>query len=316
MPGPASYGAGGPLTLTDVNLLLGRLVAERFPIPIDLDAAKTRFDELRRELDEADRGAGSDEEILEGLLRIADERMAEAIRHISIRKGIDPTGFALVAFGGAGGQHACRLAELLGMEEVLLPADAGLLSALGLGHAVVERFAQREILRPLDEVSEPVSMAGSESSPGRRPTALENEGVGDDIDDPRSIVELRYVGQDATLEIEPVAGEDLEQQFEEAYYRLFSYRPRERGVEVVSLRVVVRSRRPEVAPVAEDPQVASQSDRAGAVPALFHRWSLARGAVLRGGRDGGRCRGRGPGLDPAGAQRPGRASGMAGAVAR
>ena len=97
MPGPASYGAGGPLTLTDVNLLLGRLVAERFPIPIDIDAAMMRFDELRSELQAADRGTGSDEEILEGLLRIADERMAEAIRHISIRKGIDPTGFTLVA---------------------------------------------------------------------------------------------------------------------------------------------------------------------------------------------------------------------------
>ncbi len=78
--------------------------------------------------------------------------MAEAIRHISVRKGIDPAGYSLVAFGGAGGQHACRVAELLGIGDVLLPADAGLLSAVGLGHAVVERFAQREVLRPLDEI--------------------------------------------------------------------------------------------------------------------------------------------------------------------
>ncbi len=251
MPGPASYGAGGPLTLTDVNLLLGRLVAERFPIPIDLAAARARFNELKRELDAVDRGTHSDEEILEGLLRIADERMAEAIRHISVRKGIDPTGFALVAFGGAGGQHACRLAELLGMEEVLLPADAGLLSALGLGHAVVERFAQREILRPLDEVSDSLDAWLGELA-GEAATALAKEGVADDIDDPRSIVELRYIGQDAILEIEPSAGEDLERQFEGAYYRLFSYRPRERGIEVVSLRVVVSSRRPEVEPVVAD----------------------------------------------------------------
>ncbi len=266
MPGPASYGAGGPLTLTDVNLLLGRLVAERFPIPIDLSAAKARFDELRRELDDAGRGAGGDEEILEGLLRIADERMAEAIRHISIRKGIDPTGFTLVAFGGAGGQHACRLAELLGMEEVLLPADAGLLSALGLGHAVVERFAQREILRPLDEVSDRLDIWLQELA-REAASALEKEGVGDDVDDPRSIVELRYVGQDATLEIEPGAGDDLERQFEEAYYRLFSYRPRERGVEVVSLRVVVRSRRPEAVPVVGSADGGSRAHE----PARFQR---------------------------------------------
>jgi 5-oxoprolinase (ATP-hydrolysing) len=250
LPGPASYGAGGPLTLTDVNLLLGRLVAERFPIPIDLDAARSRFEELRRELDEAGRGSGSDEEILEGLLRIADERMAEAIRHISVRKGVDPTGYALVAFGGAGGQHACRLAELLGMEEVLLPGDAGLLSALGLGHAVVERFAQREVLRSLDEVSDRLDGWLEELSQ-EAASALEKEGVGENLDDPRRIVELRYVGQDATLEIEPMPGEDLGRLFEEAYFKLFSYRPQERGIEVVSLRVVVRSRRSEVTVVAE-----------------------------------------------------------------
>jgi 5-oxoprolinase (ATP-hydrolysing) len=245
MPGPASYGAGGPLTLTDVNLLLGRLVAERFPIPIDLEAARSRFAELRLELDEAGRGSGSDTEILEGLLRIADERMAEAIRHISVRKGVDPTGYSLVAFGGAGGQHACRLAELLGMEEVLVPGDAGLLSALGLGHAVVERFAQREVLRPLSEVSGEID-GWLEELASEAALALASEGVGEDFEDPRRIIELRYSGQDASLEIEPRADEALDRLFEEAYFKLFSYRPRERGIEVVSLRVVVRSRRAQV----------------------------------------------------------------------
>ena len=161
-PGPASYGVGGPLSLTDVNLLLGRLVPDRFPIPIDMEAARVRFDELRVELEMSVSDAGDDEEILEGLLRIADERMAEAIRHISVRKGIDPAGYSLVAFGGAGGQHACRVAELLGIEEVLLPGDAGLLSAKGVGHAVIERFAQREILRPLQEVGRRIERARAE----------------------------------------------------------------------------------------------------------------------------------------------------------
>jgi 5-oxoprolinase (ATP-hydrolysing) len=270
MPGPASYGAGGPLTLTDVNLLLGRLVAERFPIPIDLDAARARFKELRQELEEFGRAAGSDEEILEGLLRIADERMAEAIRHISVRKGVDPTGYALVAFGGAGGQHACRLAELLGMEEILLPADAGLLSALGLGHAVVERFAQREVLRPLDEVSDRLDRWLQELA-REAASALEDEGIkSDSIVEPRRIVELRYAGQDATLEIEPTPNSDLQRQFEEAYFRLFSYRPEERGVEVVSLRVVVRSCRPDVAPIAE----AFAADSRAVEPAQFQRCFL------------------------------------------
>ncbi len=151
-PGPACYGAGGPLTLTDVNLLLGRLDPERFGLPVDRAAAERRRAELAAAV-AAERGAPVDSEaLLAGCLAIADERMADAVRRISVRRGYDPSEYALVAFGGAGGQHACSLAELLGMERVLVPEDAGLLSALGLGSALVERFAQRQVLAPLAEV--------------------------------------------------------------------------------------------------------------------------------------------------------------------
>lgn len=244
-PGPASYGAGGPLTITDVNLLLGRLVAGRFPIPIDLEAADARLRELRDELGSAE--IGSDEEILEGLLRIADERMAEAIRHISVRKGVDPAGYSLVAFGGAGGQHACRVAELLGMMEVILPGDAGLLSARGLGHAVIERFAQREVLLSLRKIGGRIEEWFSQLE-DEAATELVREGVDlGELDQPRRIVELRYEGQDAALEIEPSPEGDLASDFEQRYYDLFSYRPSDRDIEVVSIRVVMRSRREEVA---------------------------------------------------------------------
>jgi 5-oxoprolinase (ATP-hydrolysing) len=240
-PGPASYGAGGPLTVTDVNLLLGRLVASRFPIPIDLDAARNRLRELREDLGEGE--TGTDEEILEGLLRIADERMAEAIRHISVRKGVDPTGFALVAFGGAGGQHACRVAEVLGMREVILPGDAGLLSAKGLGHAVLERFAQREVLQPLDRIGPSMDLWFTELE-DEAASDLRREGVEpDDMDRPRRMAELRYAGQDAVLEMEPPPDGDLASAFENRYFELFSYRPENLAIEVVSMRVVMRSRR-------------------------------------------------------------------------
>ncbi len=249
-PGPASYGAGGPLTLTDVNLLLGRLVPDRFPIPVDLAAARARYAELRIQLELDGRRAGTDEEILAGLVRIADERMAEAVRRISVRRGMDPADYTLIAFGGAGGQHACRLAELLGIGEVLLPADAGLLSATGLGHAVLEKFAQREILQPLHEVAGAVD-GWLELLQTEALAALVAEGVAhDEVGEARRIVEMRYLGQDASLEIEPMPGEDLARLFEEVYLRLFSHRPRERAIEVVSLRVVIRSRRAEIAPCA------------------------------------------------------------------
>ncbi len=244
-PGPASYGAGGPLTITDVNLLLGRLVAGRFPIPIDLDAATARLYELRDDLGSAE--TGTDEEILEGLLRIADERMAEAIRHISVRKGVDPAGYALVAFGGAGGQHACQVAQLLGMTEVVLPGDAGLLSAKGLGHAVIERFAQREVLLSLSRVDSKIEDWFTELE-AEAVAELVREGVEpDDMEPSRRIVELRYMGQDASLEFEPSSGGDLAAEFEERYYELFSYRPSDLAVEVVSIRVVMRSRREAIA---------------------------------------------------------------------
>jgi 5-oxoprolinase (ATP-hydrolysing) len=172
--------------------------------------------------------------------------MAEAIRNISVRKGVDPVGYTLVAFGGAGGQHACRVAELLGMTEVVLPGDAGLLSAKGLGHAVIERFAQREVLLSLSNVGSMVEDWFAELE-AEAAAELLREGVApDQMEPPRRIIELRYEGQDAALEIEPRSGEDLASEFEKRYFDLFSYRPSDRGIEVVSIRVVVRSCRDEI----------------------------------------------------------------------
>jgi len=148
-PGPACYGRGGPLTVTDVNVLCGRIDTARFSVPIDVEAAHCAFDAV---CDAA--GVSSDDErdaLLDGFLEIANERMASAIERISLRKGYDPAEYALVAFGGAGGQHACAVAQRLGMRTVIVPGDASLLSAVGLGHAVIERFAQRQVLRRLDE---------------------------------------------------------------------------------------------------------------------------------------------------------------------
>jgi 5-oxoprolinase (ATP-hydrolysing) len=117
-PGPACYGAGGPLTLTDVNLLLGRIDARRFGIPVDPAAAWERAETLRDELRARTGEAPALESLLEGFLALADERMADAIRRISLRRGYDPAEYALVAFGGAGPQHACGVAARLGMRSV------------------------------------------------------------------------------------------------------------------------------------------------------------------------------------------------------
>ncbi len=239
-PGPACYGAGGPLTLTDVNLILGRLDPDRFEIPLDTAAAGQALDGLRARMGAFDPGP---EAILAGLLEIADERMAEAIRSISLRQGYDPAGHALVAFGGAGAQHACAVAGLLGIGSVLVPADAGLLSALGLGAAVVERFAQRQVLEPLDRVKGE-RIAGWLAELGREAAeAVRAEGIAaGEIAVRRRLLNLRFAGQETTLAIDYGEDDAIEPAFDAAYREIYGYAPEGRAIELESIRVVASSR--------------------------------------------------------------------------
>jgi len=309
-PGPACYGAGGPLTLTDVNLLLGRLDPDRCGIPLAPEAASRRAAELAAAIaageplswSEAgqERVPGSsplrDEEaaarreaLLLGLLRIADERMAEAVRRISVRRGYDPVEHALVAFGGAGPQHACALAELLGIATVLVPPDAGLLSALGLGHARLERFAERQVLRPLEEVEERVPEWLAELA-----AAARRELAGDGVGGPcsvRRLAGLRLLGQESTLEVEAGSGAVLERAFRHAYRELYGYEPEGRPVELESLKVVAAAG-PEEEPAspaeatehAAEPVARTRVLFAGgwAETAAFERARLAPGGRVRG----------------------------------
>ncbi len=273
-PGPACYGAGGPLTLTDVNLLLGRLDPRRFGIPIQPAAAEAAAGLLFGDLD----GGAADPNLLAGLLAIADERMAEAIRRISIRRGYDPRRYALVAFGGAGGQHACAVAGLLGIATVVAPREAGLLSAVGLGAAVIERFAELQVLAPLAEVEQGLDVSLAElAEEAAREVAAEGVDPGD-VAVRRRLVFLRFAGQESTVEIEvssrgDALGRPLAEAFLERYQALYGYRPPERPIEVDSLRVVASSRSEAASESRSeettDPGVDSRSR--DAVPAGEHR---------------------------------------------
>jgi 5-oxoprolinase (ATP-hydrolysing) len=255
-PGPACYGTGGPLTVTDVNLLAGRLEPERFGIPVDPSAAERRLEELRREM-KLRAGARHDAcDLLDGLLDIADERMAEAIRRVTLRRGHDPADHALVAFGGAGGQHACAVADRLGIRTVVVPPDAGLLSAFGLGHAVVERFAEREVLEPLERVEDRVATWIDELAAGAARAVANEEPEGSEVIVRRRIAHLRFVGQEASLGIEIEDGRPLRDAFERRYEELFGHRPEGRPLELQSLRVVA-STAPPPAPTAPTPDEAS-----------------------------------------------------------
>jgi 5-oxoprolinase (ATP-hydrolysing) len=214
-PGPACYGKGGPLTITDVNLLLGRFDPAKAPIPLDVNAARRRLRELHD-------GTQSEEELLHALLRLAVEHMTDAIRRISIGEGYDPADHALLAFGGAGPQHACAVAESLGIRTILVPQHAGILSAVGLQEAIPERIEEKEYRMPLSQFLS----HGTHESHGAHET---------------HIAELRLRGQDTPLQVEYQNAHDLPRLYREAYQRLFGYPPpQNREIELVSLRTIIR----------------------------------------------------------------------------
>ncbi|MDQ8203405.1 hydantoinase B/oxoprolinase family protein [Pelagicoccus sp. SDUM812003] len=239
-PGPACYGAGGPLAVTDVNLLLGRLDASRFGIPVFEEAARERLRDLQEQIEKALGKRIGEDELLQGFLEIANERMAEAIRKISVGAGYDPAGFAMVAFGGAGGLHACSVANRLGMDTVLFPADAGLLSAYGLERAKLEQFAGRQVLRPFSEVVDLienwVADLGSEASDKLRRDGLAES----EVELLPARYELRFAGQESILVVEGGPAESIAQRFEAAYEDRFGFLPTGLAVELVAIRVIGR----------------------------------------------------------------------------
>lgn len=234
-PGPACYGKGGPLTITDVNLLLGRFDPKLAPIPLDVAAAEARMVELQLAMESETGKCPQRLELLHGLLDIACEHMADAIRRISVAEGYAPAEYALLAFGGAGPQHACAVAAKLGVSTILVPRNAGILSAVGLQHAVRERFIGRQVLAPLAEALPDLPQTVEEMiAEGRHQLGVPQ--VETEI-----LAELRLRGQDTPLQVRTQDVQRLPELYADTYGRLFGYSsPAGRVVELVSLRVSVR----------------------------------------------------------------------------
>jgi len=237
-PGPACYGNGGPLTITDVNLLLGRLHPSNFHFPVDRHAAKKKFNILLNSIKESGKKKITSTEILEGLIDIANERMSQTIRKISIQKGFEPSEYAMVSFGGAGAQHACEIAEKLNISTVLVPDDAGLLSARGLDRAQIERFSEKQVLQPLDAIKHRIEsiIRELESDVLKK---LENEEIGNqNIEIKNRYLFVRFEGQASTLELHWKKGADPEKQFKKAYKKSYGHWIENRCIEVESIRVI------------------------------------------------------------------------------
>lgn len=236
-PGPACYGRGGPLTVTDLNLYLGRIATERFPFRLDREVVAQRLQVLADEVNEANDERLSLRELAEGLLRIANANMARAIRGVSIAEGVDPRDYLMVCFGGAGAQHACAVARELGVREILIHPHAAILSAYGIGQADVARHAAAGIAKTLEDV------IPSELS--RRFDVLEEktvkeviaEGFAGERIEIRRTVDLRYLGTDAAINLPFSLVSELKAEFEAAHRQQFGYVHEERAVEIVALRV-------------------------------------------------------------------------------
>jgi 5-oxoprolinase (ATP-hydrolysing) len=226
-PGPASYRNGGPLTVTDANVMLGRIQPAHFPAvfgqdgdqPLDVEVVRTKFAELAKEIDD---GRGP-EEVAEGFLRIAVANMANAVKRISVEKGHDVTEYALTTFGGAGAQHACAVADSLGIRTVLVPPMAGVLSALGIGLADTTAMREQSVETTLEESTMDQLRQVADELASVTTGELRDEGVPDDRIEVTARAHLRYDGTDTAIPVELTTAEEMRATFETTYRKTYSF---------------------------------------------------------------------------------------------
>jgi 5-oxoprolinase (ATP-hydrolysing) len=270
-PGPACYRNGGPLAVTDANVVLGRISPAHFPHvfgpngdePLDADASRDQMEALARHVTEQTGGTLSTEAVAAGFVQIAVANMANAVKKISVQKGHDVTEYALTTFGGAGGQHACAVADALGIETVLVPPFAGVLSALGIGLADVRAMREQSVEQELsDALMRRLTALAAELA-----TAAEAELADEEV--PASHVErvvralVRYAGTDTALAVAVTSPAQMRADFERDYRRTYSFvMNRPLVVEALVVEAIGRTDRPALTtPVAAADRAAAEQGR-------------------------------------------------------
>jgi 5-oxoprolinase (ATP-hydrolysing) len=240
-PGPACYRRGGPLTVTDANVMLGKLRPEFFPAifgetadqPLDVDAVRNRFEALSEQIGDGRSG----EEIAEGFLQIAVENMANAIKKISVQRGYDVSDYALTCFGGAGGQHACAIADTLGMETVIVHPFSGILSAYGMGLADIRANRNKTIALALGPDSDSELEQAQKSLEKHVREELNRQGVETADTQVNSFAHIRYDGTDSTIPVRLCDAEQMRTEFESAHRKQFGFVFENKALVVESLEV-------------------------------------------------------------------------------
>jgi len=240
-PGPACYRRGGPLTVTDANLMTGKLVPDFFPKifgpdqteALDGDIVRKRFTDLAMRI-----GDGrTPEEVADGFLKIAVENMANAIKKISVQRGYDVTEYALTCFGGAGGQTGCRVADSLGMKTVILHPFSGILSAYGMGLADIRADRQKAVVKTLTEALLPELATLRGELSGQTEAELEKQAVPAELRRTTAIVHLRYDGTDTPLPVPLGSVAEMRKAFEDAHKKQFGFAYDNKPVVVEALEV-------------------------------------------------------------------------------
>ena len=300
-PGPACYGRGGPLTVTDLNFYLGRV--PRFPFTLDLAAVETRLDELLVQISTAPPSHApasalrlssfilhpssfSRSSLAAGFLRIANAAMVAPIKKLAASRGEDVRTHTLVAFGGAGGQHACAVARELGMTRVLCTPHAGVLSALGIGLAGITKFAEQALTATDDSAT---VFAALETDLRARLLA---EGIpADRLAPPLRTLEMRYRGQETRLPIPEPADGDFAAAFVREHQRLFNFAFPGRPIENYAARVEISTftnslPTTEIVPVSHQAQAAfitqTLFDKERQSTNVFERTALTPGMRISG----------------------------------
>jgi 5-oxoprolinase (ATP-hydrolysing) len=272
-PGPASYRRGGPLAVTDCNVMLGKIQPQHFPRlfgasgnePLDVDAVRAGFTALANQIGAATGSTPAPEAVAEGFIQIAVGNMANAIKQISVQRGHDVTSYTLTSFGGAGGQHACLVADALGMKTVFIHSLAGVLSAYGMGLADQSAMRERAVERRLAELDDAGLAAELDELAARARDELLSQGVAAERIELLRRVHLRYEGTDSAIVVAFDAHAAMQRAFEDAYRRRFSFLMPGKAlvVEAVSVEALGRSDAP--------PELAQAVAAAGNTPQAHER---------------------------------------------
>ncbi|WP_354644848.1 hydantoinase B/oxoprolinase family protein [Kitasatospora camelliae] len=294
-PGPVCYRRGGPLTVTDANVMLGRIQPSCFPavfgpsgdLPLDPEPVRRGFAELAEEIRTATGDHRTPEQVAEGFLQVAVANVANAVKRISVQRGRDVTGYALTSFGGAGGQHACAVADALGIRTVLVPPMAGVLSALGIGLADTTALREQSVELPLGEAATASVRDTATALERAARTELLDEGVPADRIRTALRARLRYEGTDTALEVPLDDPETMTAAFRDAHRAVYSFlMDRPITVEALAVEATGLTDQPELPdPVPEESQAREARCYVGGqwrtVP-LLSRAALGRGDTVDG----------------------------------